>query len=248
MSIQLLRPQWDVPVNAGCTLRAGGVSKPPYNSFNLALHVGDDPEAVWENRRRLLEQAALPAMPRWLNQVHGTKVVYAGDVMSDETPADAVWADQPDQVCAVMVADCVPVLIAAQDGRCVAAAHAGWRGLVNGVLQATLAALPAKPEELAAWVGPCIGPGAYTVSPDIIESFGAMGVAGKKPNHLDIAATAAKILENQGIPQIHQADRCVFANGAEFYSYRRDGVTGRFAAFVGVLGTDPLPFEKDCDN
>ena len=152
----LLRPDWPAPpgVQAAMTLRTGGVSTGPYASLNLGDHVGDEPAAVAENRRRLREVLGLPSEPLWLEQVHGTAV--AGFGSPGRPRADASMALAPGQVCAVMVADCLPVLLADRVGTCVAAAHAGWRGLAAGVLEATVAALPADPAQLTAWLGPAI--------------------------------------------------------------------------------------------
>jgi YfiH family protein len=175
-TIACIRPDWAPPINAGVTMRTGGVSKPPYDSLNLAMHVGDDPSAVAENRQRLKVEAGLPEPPRWLRQIHSAHVVHADGVERDLTEADAIWTDRPGQVCAVLVADCVPILLAAGDGQCVAAVHAGWRGLARGVIQAAVAALPVPAAGLSAWIGPCIGPAAYAVGSEVIESMRTAGV------------------------------------------------------------------------
>ncbi|MEX0372816.1 peptidoglycan editing factor PgeF [Spiribacter roseus] len=254
--LSILRPDWPAPVNAGFTTRHGGVSEPPYDALNLAMHVGDDPAAVRENRRRLVEQAGLPEAPRWLSQVHGTRVVHASAVERDVTEADAVWTDQPGQVCAVLVADCVPILLAARDGTCVAAVHAGWRGLAAGVIPQTLAALPVPASELMACIGPCIGAEAYAVGGEVIEAMASEGVAaryrsatvtdnaGEGPPadetpsgrfQLDLAATARGILADGGVGAITGVGRCTHTASSASYSYRRDGATGRLAGFVARL-------------
>jgi YfiH family protein len=242
--LSILRPDWPAPVNAGFTTRHGGVSEPPYDALNLAMHVGDDPAAVRENRRRLVEQAGLPEAPRWLSQVHGTRVVHASAVERDVTEADAVWTDQPGQVCAVLVADCVPILLAARDGTCVAAVHAGWRGLAAGVIPQTLC------------IGPCIGAEAYAVGGEVIEAMASEGVAaryrpatvvdnagacraaGDTPSgrfQLDLAATARGILADGGVGAITAVGRCTHTASSTSYSYRREGATGRLAGFVARL-------------
>jgi len=152
-----LAANWPVSDNivAGTTLRAGGASKGVYAGFNLGAHVGDDPQAVAHNRRRLRELLDLPNEPNWLQQVHGTAVVTAS--RTDAQPvADACIANSPATVCAVMTADCLPVLLARTDGQAVAAAHAGWRGLCAGILEAAIDAFECAPEQLIAWLGPAI--------------------------------------------------------------------------------------------
>ncbi|KAF0285243.1 hypothetical protein BA899_05190 [Spiribacter sp. SSL99] len=257
--MSILRPDWPAPVNAGFTTRHGGVSEPPYDALNLAMHVGDDPAAVQENRRRLVEQAGLPEAPRWLSQVHGTRVVHASAVEPDVTEADAVWTDQAGQVCAVLVADCVPILLAARDGTCVAAVHAGWRGLAAGVIPQTLAALPVPVSELMACIGPCIGPEAYAVGGEVIEAMASEGVAARyrsatdtdnagegPPAHetpsgrfqLDLAATAKAVLIQAGVHAraVTGAGQCTCSDPNRFYSYRRDQTSGRIAAYICLAG------------
>ena len=255
--LSIRRPDWAAPVNAGFTTRHGGVSDPPWDSLNLATHVGDDPQAVAENRRRLIEAVRLPEPPRWLRQVHGNRVVHASEVARDVTEADAVWSDQPGQVCAVLVADCVPILLAAADGVCVAAVHAGWRGLAAGVIPAAIAALPAEPDRLCASVGPCIGEEAYEVGGEVIEQLRAAGVrpryrevvegssaeangagasaaSGSRPDryHLDLTATTLGVLADCGVGAATATGVCTYKDSENSYSYRRDGTTGRLGGFV----------------
>ncbi len=261
----LLLAPGELPVQAGFTLRGGGVSEGPCASLNLALHVDDNPAAVHENRRRLVEQAGLAEAPRWLRQVHGTRVVHGDAVQPDLTEADAVWSDRPGQVCAVLIADCVPVLLADRSGRCVAAVHAGWRGLAAGIIPQTIATLPAPAAALIAHIGPCIGRDAYQVGPEVIQQIARAGVepvcqpsaptsttvpaaasAGDRavdraPDRsprfqLDLAATAHAILLKAGVGQVSTEDRCTCSDPSRFFSYRRDGITGRFAAYVACRG------------
>ena len=237
-AVVILRPDWDVVgVNAGFSLRSGGVSQPPYDSLNLALHVGDVPERVQENRRRLVEAAGLAMAPRWLSQVHGTRIIHTDAVDPDVTPADGVWSDRPGQPCAVLVADCLPILIADRDGGCVAAVHAGWRGLAAGVIDRVIQTLPVPPPRLAACIGPCIGVDAFGVGQEVIDAFHA---AGRPPVHeqhgqglcVDLRATARRLLRDRGIGEVTDVGGCTHRDHAGCFSYRRDGVTGRLAGFI----------------
>ncbi|AGY91423.1 hypothetical protein SPICUR_02040 [Spiribacter curvatus] len=241
-AIELVRPDWTLPVKAGFTRRYGGVSQPPYDRLNLALHVGDDPMAVHENRRRLIEHEHLPEPPRWLSQVHGRRVVHASDVERDRTEADAVWTDQPGQVCAVLIADCIPILLASDDGDCVAAVHAGWRGLVAGVIQQTVAAMPVTASRISACIGPCIGPDAYEVGAEVVERMMTAGVEPqladgppscmRPPFHLDLSATARCVLDQSGVARVHVIDAAVRGGSNGFYSHRGEGTTGRMAGLI----------------
>ena len=236
----LLRPDWPAPpgVQAAMTLRTGGVSAGPYTSLNLGDHVGDDPAAVAENRRRLREALALPSEPLWLEQVHGTAVARFGG--ADRPRADAAVALAPGQVCAVMVADCLPVLLADRSGTCVAAAHAGWRGLAAGVLEAAVAALPADPAQLVAWLGPAIGPEAFEVGPEVREAFVAVDPTATdafRPGEgdrwlADAYGLARQRLARAGVTDVHGGGLCTVSDPSRFFSYRRDGATGRMAALI----------------
>ena len=238
--IEILRPDWALPVEAGFTTRCGGVSNPPYDTLNLAMHVGDDPAAVRENRRRLGEQAGLPEQPRWLKQVHGNRVVHASEVEPDVTEADAVWTDQPGQVCAVLVADCLPLLFADRAGRCVAAVHAGWRGLAAGIIQRTIETLPVPASDLLVCIGPCIDAEAYEVGAEVLEVMIAGGTVPRSwPSpaadhrlHMDLAATAQGVLRQAGVEKVTTMRRCTNTEGDALYSYRRSGITGRIAGYV----------------
>jgi YfiH family protein len=223
------------------TLRTGGASGGPYASLNLGDHVGDEPAAVAENRRRLREVLALPAEPLWLEQVHGTDVARCGGPA--RPLADAAVALEPGQVCAVMVADCLPVLLADRGGTCVAAAHAGWRGLAAGVLEATVAALPAEPSQIVAWLGPAVGPEAFEVGPEVRDAFlAADEAAGEafRPGMgdrwlADVYRLARQRLARVGVTDLHGGGLCTVSDPARFFSYRRDGATGRMAALVWRL-------------
>lgn len=235
-----LIPQWPAPagVRAVFSTRTGGVSLGEFASLNLGTHVGDDPTRVAQNRARL--RALLPAEPCWLEQVHGIEVVRADAPRSRH--ADAAVTDQPGAVCVVMVADCLPVLFCARDGSVVGAAHAGWRGLAGGVLEATIAAMGCAPEALLAWMGPAIGPAAFEVGPEVRAAFVAQDAghaaafaAGQGDRWMaDLFSLARRRLERAGLaPEaIFGGGVCTVSDPARFFSYRRDGRTGRMGAFI----------------
>lgn len=223
------------------TLRAGGVSVGAYAGLNVGGRVGDRAEAVAENRRRLGEALALPAEPLWLRQVHGARVVAAGDA-AGEPEADAAVTGESGRVLAVLTADCLPVVFAAHDGLHVAAVHAGWRGLAAGVLEATLAALPLPPAAVTAWIGPGIGPRHYQVGAEVYDAFAGTPGAGRAFAaaaagrwRCDLARLAAARLAACGVAAVAASGCCTFADPARFYSYRRDGETGRMATLVWRL-------------
>jgi purine-nucleoside/S-methyl-5'-thioadenosine phosphorylase / adenosine deaminase len=237
---EFLYPEWAAPpgVRVAMTTRRGGVSREPYASFNLAQHVGDDPAAVAENRRRLRAALELPAEPAWLDQVHGARVAVLPSAA--EGPADGVVTFERGTVCAVLVADCLPVFLASRGGDRVGIAHAGWRGLVAGVVEATIAALDCEPAELVAWLGPSIGRDAFEVGGEVREAFlagdpGAAAAfrAGRDARWLaDLPALARRRLAAAGVAAVTGSDLCTHSDPARFYSYRRDGATGRMAALA----------------
>ncbi len=243
--IGCLEPGWPaVPgVSARFTLRCGGVSQGAYESLNLGAHVGDVPASVAQNRARLRQQLRLPREPLWLQQIHGCEVVDADRLGAgaDSSPprADAAISRRSGTVLAVLVADCLPVLFAARDGSAVGIAHAGWRGLAAGVLEATAAAL-AGHGALQAWLGPGIGPSHFEVGSEVRAAFlahDAAGAAAFTPNdrgrwQCDLAALARARLTALGIAAIETDGSCCFAEPQRFYSYRRDGATGRMAALI----------------
>ena len=218
------------------TTRTGGVSVGAFASLNLAAHVQDDPFAVSENRRRLRE--ILPAEPVWLNQVHGTQVIQA-DTASGVPDADASFTRTHHTVCAVMTADCLPVLFCARDGSVVAAAHAGWRGLAGGVLEVTLNAMRMPPDEVIVWLGAAIGPGAFEVGAEVRDTFvashpsaGTAFTPHQQKWRADIYTLARIRLNACGVRAIYGGGLCTYTDAARFYSYRRDGVTGRMATLI----------------
>ncbi len=235
-------PDWPAPANVRAlqTTRAGGCSPAPWASFNLADHVGDEPARVAANRAVL--RRLLPDEPRWLRQVHGTVAVDVGKA-AEMTAADAAWTRRPGTVCAVMTADCLPVLFCDRAGTTVAAAHAGWRGLAAGVLEAAVAAMNVAPGELLAWLGPAIGPVNFEVGDDVRAAFLARDPAavpafvtlGRGKWLADIYALAARRLVAAGVTAISGGGWCTLADQERFYSYRRDGVTGRMATLVWLV-------------
>nr|WP_298135849.1 peptidoglycan editing factor PgeF [uncultured Pseudomonas sp.] len=231
-------PAWPAParVKACITTRAGGVSVAPFDSLNLGTHVGDDPVAVKKNRQRLVSQ--LGCKPAWLQQVHGLGVVEALPEMLAE--ADASWTATPGIACTVMTADCLPALFCDRGGSRVAAAHAGWRGLAAGVLEATLDALAVAPEDTLVWLGPAIGPQAFEVGTEVREAFLAQHAqaeqafsASLNPGRYmaDIYQLARIRLAARGVDAVYGGDCCTYSD-PRFYSYRRSAQTGRFASLI----------------
>jgi YfiH family protein len=244
-----LIPDWDAPgVGAVMTTRAGGTSAAPFDGMNLRDGLGDDPAAVAANQRRL--QQAIGGAPVWLKQVHGATIVELSSTSAaPDAPvhnADASFTTAPGVVCAVQVADCLPVLFAAPGSRGVAAAHAGWRGLGGGVLDASIVALcdaaGCEPNELQAWLGACIGPHRFEVGPDVLEAFGAdprgesPAFSPVKPGkwHADLPMLARERLRAAGVQAISGGNWCTVESPSRFFSFRRDGVTGRMAAAVWI--------------
>lgn len=231
-----VKPDWPAPANvrAFTTTRTGGFSKGAWSSMNLGSRCGDDPLAVVMNRKKLV--SSLPAAPQWLRQVHGTRVVTHSPVKVDEPEGDGLVSYSPGQVCAVLTADCLPVLFCNRSGNRVGAAHAGWRGLAQGVLQATVSQLKEAPGEIMAWLGPAIGPIAYEVGDDVRQAFAEeQGICFKKIGDrwlLDLYGVARRILTHLGITAIYGGKFCTFSDSERFFSYRRDGVTGRMASLI----------------
>lgn len=233
-----LIPDWPAPscVRALMTTRSGGLCTAPFDGFNLATHVGDNPASVAANREAL--RAWLPAEPLWLNQVHGLTVAEAGRE-SAGCEGDAAIARCHDQVCVVMTADCLPVLFCDIQGTVVAAAHAGWRGLANGVLEATVARMQKPPSEILAWFGAAIGPSAFEVGAEVRTAFmdqhshaAAAFVRQGDRYWADLYALARIRLVSAGVTQLFGGGLCTFRDAARFYSYRRDGRTGRMASLI----------------
>jgi YfiH family protein len=249
MFVSLDTPAGLLPVVAGprwpgvsyfCTTRAGGVGTAPHDTLNLGLRAGDQPETVAENRRRV--RAALPGAPLWLRQVHGSRVVDADAPLEDEPAADAAVTAAPGRPLAIMAADCLPVLIVEARARALGAAHAGWRGLAGGVLENTVAALRRKCADAVAWhawIGPGIGPAVFEVGQDVLDAFADDGPQARAMFHprpgqpgkwlADLPGLAALRLRRAGVAVVHQSGLCTVSDPGHFFSYRRDGQTGRMA-------------------
>ena len=270
--------QWPAPgkVRAFTTLRHGaGNSPPPFDHFNLGNRTaadGDDPATVERNRAELVERFALPSVPHWLRQAHGTEVlrfsapppakagggwegVASASRAPDATPpqpspavagegvepvADASVTSEPGVVLAILTADCLPVVFANEDGTEIGAAHAGWRGLVAGVLENTVIAMQSPPEKLVAWLGPAAGPQAYEVGAEVFDAFvsqdenAASAFVATRPGHwrVDLYALARRRLAKLGIVRVHGGDLCTISDPQRFFSHRRDARTGRMATVV----------------
>lgn len=238
-AIETLSADWPAPARVRTlqTTRLGGASVSPWHGFNLGTHVGDDPAAVAANRAELQEQ--LPGTPVWLNQVHGITVIDAATAQG--TPdADAAVARTPGAVCVVMTADCLPVLLTDRDGTVVGAAHAGWRGLCGGVIEATVEAMAVPAASLMAWLGPAIGPDAFEVGGEVRRAFmevdpasAAAFTAIDDDKYLaDIYLLARQRLARLGITAVYGGHFCTVIDRSRFFSYRRDGVTGRMASLI----------------
>ncbi len=233
-----IEPDWPAPpgIRAASTLRSGGVSRDRYASLNLGGHVGDDPERVAENRRRLAAALELPSEPIWLSQVHGSRVARAD--APEVLAADAAHTRARGVVCAVMPADCLPVLLCSRDGETVAAVHAGWKGLAGGVVEAAVAAMGTR--DVLAWLGPAIGPEAFEVGGEVRETFIRGGgefaegfrEAGDGKWLADIYRLARVVLNRLGVAEIRGGGWCTHGNPDDFFSYRRDRDTGRMATLI----------------
>ena len=237
-----ITPDWPAPPNvrALITTRSGGVSLGPYASMNPADHVGDEPQAVTANRALL--RAALPSEPFWLKQIHSEIVAEAG---VGPVEADACVTRVAKQVCVVLTADCLPVLFCAADGSIVGAAHAGWRGLCAGVLERTIAAMGIPGAQILAYLGPAIGPHAFEVGAEVREAFmakdlnaaAAFAPQAKGKYLADLYLLARQRLAAVGVTQVYGGGGCTYRDAERFYSYRRDGATGRMATLVWM---DPI--------
>ncbi|WP_194757483.1 peptidoglycan editing factor PgeF [Aliidiomarina indica] len=234
--------QWKVPsfVHAHTTLRDGGVSVAPYASLNLGAHVGDLPASVQRNRERVQQELHIPSPINWLAQIHSDRVVRIGaDGLSDIPEADGAYTDQAGVVLTVLTADCLPVFLASDDGQELALIHCGWRGLAHGILSNAVALFKAPPASIHAWLGPCIGPNAFEVGADVLEAMTALN-----PNHTnafkpsggkylaDLAHIAHTELLSLGLKEISASKACTYTEAEKYFSYRRDGTTGRMASFL----------------
>jgi YfiH family protein len=243
MTREFIHPDWPAPNNiqALSTTRNGGFSQDPFDSLNLGSHVGDSLSTVLKNRHSLLDQASLPELPRWLNQVHGSQLISANDWQGNDT-ADAIVSSQPDQVCAVMTADCLPILLCNTKSDHIAAIHAGWRGLSSGILENTLQQFKCEPNEVLAWLGPAIGPDEFEVGHDVVKAFThSSSLAHKAFKQIDeshyladIYLLARQKLIAHGTHAIFGGEHCTVSEPEHFFSYRRDGITGRMASMIWI--------------
>ncbi|MFU0882660.1 purine nucleoside phosphorylase YfiH [Kluyvera cryocrescens] len=241
---KIIVPEWPLPngVGACSSTRVGGVSQGAWDSLNLGAHCGDNLELVEENRKRMFAAGKLPSKPVWLEQVHGKDVLHLTGEPYASKRADASYSNIPGTVCAVMTADCLPVLFCNRAGTEVAAAHAGWRGLCDGVLEETVACFNDSADNILAWFGPAIGPQAFEVGPEVREAFmakDAKAVSAFRPAgdkyYADIYLLARQRLANIGVTAVFGGDRCTFSEKDDFFSYRRDRTTGRMASFIWLI-------------
>lgn len=246
MNHEWIIPNWPAPSNVKSlfTTRHGGVSgsiNRAYVSFNLAMHVNDDCRDVEQNRALLCQH--LPATPLWLRQVHGTHPVAMENAQTEVPEGDAAFSTTPGSVCAIMVADCLPVLLCDTAGSAVGIAHAGWRGLSGGIIEESIAAMERKSDELMAWLGPAIGPQHFEVGVDVYEAFvrhdaqaelafEPISGSGQQKWLVDIFLLARQRLAKQGVTRVYGGGICTFSDPERFFSYRRDGETGRMAALI----------------
>lgn len=238
LALETIVPDWPPPpgVRAFSTTRRGGVSDGPYASLNLGANTGDDHARVAENRARIARHAGFPADPLWLTQVHGTAVV--DEQAPPGVAADGRYTAVPGVVCAVLAADCLPLLLASADGTEIAAVHGGWRGLAGGIVARAVARFRAPPGALRAWLGPAIGPAAYRVGLELMERFPACARPAFEHRadglHLDLYAAARALLRESGVEAVYGGHWCTATQAQRFFSHRRDGVTGRMATFIWI--------------
>lgn len=247
----LVGPEHALPcgLNVCTTSRVGGISKTPYASFNLGLHVGDDPSAVQHNRNVLRKALSLPGDPLWLRQTHSTAVFRCGNSIHAEDEYDAAYAHRQSPVLVVLTADCLPVVFMSSDGEQYAIAHAGWRGLANGILQATVQQFYGETTAISTWLGPAIGPSKFEVGEDVLSTFlrnfsdqsgvkaaftPAPASSATAPKwYADLYQLARLALFEVGVEDVSGGDFCTFSDSQKFYSYRRDGVhSGRMATLI----------------
>ncbi len=243
MTVNWLQADWPAPdfIKAGTTLRQGGVSRGAYESFNLATHVGDELALVNQNRAILTRSLNLPNAPQWLEQIHSIKAALLPNEESIPK-ADAAYTVEKNIVCAVMTADCLPLLITNKQGSFVVAIHAGWRGLCDGIIEMTIKKLAVEPESLLVWLGPAISADVYEVGEEVYDAFTKAEVEAKQAftsvseGHwlFDIYQLAKLRLNKMGVKQIYGGDRCTLSEEEQFFSYRRDDVTGRMASMIWI--------------
>jgi len=241
--MDFITPNWDVPatVRAICTTRKGGVSRGVYSGMNLAAHVGDVPEHVARNRVRLNAELSLLGEPVWLNQVHGTELIDAGlaaPSVSAPLTADGSWTQNTGVVCAVLTADCMPVLMSSKEGDRVAAVHAGWRGLADGILERAVKQF-SQASDVRVWIGPCIGPQAFEVGMEVREALAGPDSAYTPSNNAgrlmaNLPLLAQHRLAELGVTRFFNSAQCTYSDSKRYFSYRRDGQCGRMASLIWI--------------
>ena len=236
--MQTIKPDWSAPkhVQAFATTRIGGFSHSPFHSLNLALHVGDDPQSVAQNRQLMVDEFNLPNEPKWLNQQHTTNVK-TDEKNFNELPYDGIYTRKKQQVCVVMTADCMPLLMTDKNFTEVSAVHAGWRGMANGIIEKTMSLFAADPSDLLVWAGPTISQPNFEIGPEVKTALGGSDYYYKENlqrlNHYycDLYGLASERVKQAGASYT-QSNACTYANENEYFSYRRDGETGRMASFI----------------
>ena len=241
MTSPFILPDWPAPpsVHSLCTTRHGGVSTSPYTSFNLGQHVGDDPATVEANRQRLIALASLPEPPRWLTQVHANKVITSQN-WSTGTHADGLFSCTDHHVCSILTADCLPILLCNTQGTEICALHAGWRSLAQNIIAKACQHFKTDMTQLMAWLGPAIGPQHFEVGPDVYQAFCdhsdiahlAFKQQDKQHYLADLYQLARQHLTQLGITAIYGGSYCTYQHDTQFFSYRRQGVTGRMASLI----------------
>lgn len=240
--LKLIIPDWPAPswIKAATTTRQGGFSNPPFNSLNLGLFVGDNADSVAQNHQLIKSSLGLTKEPLWLKQVHGTRVIAAN--ASSDLVADAIYSHEPQVVCAVQTADCLPLLVCNRTRYCVAAIHAGWKGLAAGIIENSIQALDCPTADLLVWLGPAIGPQAFVVGEEVTNAFiekdPKAQKAFKRVDHkhwlANLYLLAKQRLHSLGINAIYGGKYCTYTNKEQFFSFRRDKVTGRMASLIWV--------------
>jgi len=241
--LEWLTPDWPAPehIKAYSSTRLGGVSQAPWQSLNLATHVGDEAKHVAHNRQRLSENLHLPSEPCWLQQVHSNNIIEARNGYPDQS-ADGSYSQQKNTVCVVMTADCLPLLMCDREGTQVAAVHAGWRGMADGILQATIARFRSSPENILVWLGPAIGADAFEVGEDVYQAFiqrwpqsaDAFRPNSHKKYQFNLYQQARMLLASVGVQQVTGGGFCTYTDNQRFFSYRRDGTSGRMASLIWI--------------
>ncbi|UUM30106.1 peptidoglycan editing factor PgeF [Vibrio japonicus] len=240
--MEMIIPNWPAPnkVKAFASTRVGGFSRAPYHGLNLGDHVGDDAATVDKNRQWLFEHSDMPSKPVWLNQTHSTVVLELSEPTMNVLDADGLFTSSANVVCSAMTADCLPVLLTNTRGTQVAAVHAGWRGLANGIVEQAVAKFEG---DVMAWIGPAIGAEAFEVGQDVVDAFtrfesqatnafSPKQVQGKWLANMNMLVTQR--LNKAGVNQVYYSDLCTVEDKERFYSYRRDGITGRQASFIWI--------------